>query len=102
MVLLIIKCGTSTPISRRKKRLDRQFSLYQTYAFNMVRVAGLEPARAHHPRDFKSLASTISPNPRERDFTTPWEREEAPKTKKRPAHCQALPASPSIREWSPA
>ena len=68
----------------------------------VVRVAGLEPARAHHPRDFKSLASTISPNPRERDFTTPWEREEAPKTKKRPAHCQALPASPSIREWSPA
>jgi hypothetical protein len=36
----------------------------------MVRVAGLEPARAHHPRDFKSLASTISPNPREQDSST--------------------------------
>ena len=60
MVLLIIKCGTSTPISRRKKRLDRQFSLYQTYAFNMVPEAGLEPARPHQTLDFESNASTDS------------------------------------------
>lgn len=36
MVHSTINFGTSTPISRHKKRLDRQFSLYQTYAFNMV------------------------------------------------------------------
>ncbi len=67
----------------------------------MVRVAGLEPAWAHHPRDFKSLASTISPNPREEDFSTFGKSKEPHKTKKRLAHCQALPASPLIRRDGP-
>ena len=67
----------------------------------VVRVAGLEPAWAHHPRDFKSLASTISPNPREEDFNTFQNWEEPPNTKKRLAHCQALPHLLSIEEMVP-
>ena len=46
MVQLIIEYGTSTPISRQEKRLDTLISLYQTYAFNMVDLRGLEPRYA--------------------------------------------------------
>ena len=47
-------------MSRRKKRLDTLILLYQTYAFNMVPEAGLEPARPHQTLDFESNASTDS------------------------------------------
>lgn len=35
-------------------------------AVDVVRAAGLEPAWAYRPREFKSHASTISPRPRAR------------------------------------
>ena len=38
-------------------------ALYQLSYSRVVSEAGLEPARAYHPRDFKSLVSTCSTTP---------------------------------------
>ncbi len=59
----------------------------------VVRVAGLEPAWAHHPRDFKSLASTISPNPRTEDSTTIKRGKEPLKRKNAQLIARLLPHS---------
>lgn len=54
MIHSTINFGTSTPISRHKKRLDRQLSLYQTIAFNMAENGGFEPPQLLHPNGFRN------------------------------------------------
>ena len=67
----------------------------------VVRVAGLEPAWAHHPRDFKSLASTISPNPRMEDSTTIRGGKEPLKRKNAQLIARLLPHSFQQRNGPP-
>lgn len=71
MVHSTINFGTSTPISRHKKRLDRQFSLYQTYAFNMVGAEGLEPSQYCYQWILSPSRLPIPPRPHVRGIIIP-------------------------------
>lgn len=55
MVYSTIKCGVSNPISRHKKRLDGQFSLYQTYCCYMCGITYFDTICVHLLKSAYSL-----------------------------------------------